>query len=440
MDEPFLKKITDMLLDVICVVDAEGHFTFISGACKRIFGYSQEELIGRNMLDLVFPADRARTLQAASEIMNGQSTMHFENRYLRKDGRVVDMMWSAHWSQDDGMRLAVGRDITELKRAARLKSALYEISEAAHAAEDLTALYPHLHAIIAELLPTEIFSVARYDESNNQLSFPYVSNVYDTCPEPSPLSDAAQIAEVIRSGKALMVIADRSGTANTKTGDDRVSWLGVPLLAETGVIGALVVESGSLGVRFTAEDKELLRFVSDQVVSAIERKESEARLQHMARHDPLTDLPNRTLVQDRFEMGVKQLRRQNGYLGLLYLDLNDFKRVNDTYGHHVGDLLLRELARRVIHCVRESDTVGRVGGDEFVVILTNMHRPNCIDRSVEKIREMVAEPFEIGELTLSISASIGSATFPDDGNTWEELFRHADAGMYAEKRGAAANL
>ncbi len=434
MDDLFLKKVTDMLLDVICVVDAEGHIVFISGACKRMLGYAQEELVGRNMIDLVLPDDRARTLEAASEIMNGKSTMHFENRYVRKDGRVVDMMWSAHWSQADGMRLAVGRDITDLKRAARLKSALYEISEAAHAAEDLTALYPHVHAIIAELLPTENFSVARYDESSNQLSFPYFFNVYDKSPEPGPLRDASPIAEVIRSGKALMATADSPVAADTVLGGDRVSWLGVPLLAETGVIGALVVETGSLRVRFTAEDKELLRFVSDQVVSAIERKESEARLHHLARHDPLTDLPNRTLVQDRFEMAVKQLRRQNGHVGLLYLDLNDFKRVNDTYGHHIGDLLLREVAARLVSCVREADTVGRLGGDEFIVILSGIRGHDCCDLVASKIRVALAAPFVVGGNTLRISASIGSSKFPDDGDEWEQLFRRADEVMYAAKR------
>ncbi len=434
MDELFLKKITDMLLDVICVVDAEGHYTFISGACKRIFGYSQEELIGRNMIDLVLPDDRARTLQAASEVMNGKSTKHFENRYLRKDGRVVDMMWSAHWSQADGVRLAVGRDITELKRAARLKSALYEISEAAHAAEDLGALYSHVHAIIAELLPTEHFSVARYDESSKQLSFHYFSDGHDTRQEPGPLSEASPIAQVIRSGKAGMGTADGAVAADTKPGDVRVNWLGAPLLAEAGVIGALVVETSSLRVRFTEEDKELLRFVSDQVASAIERKESDARLQHMARHDPLTDLPNRTLVKDRFETAVKQLRREKGHLGVLYLDLNDFKRVNDTYGHHLGDLLLREVAARIASCVREADTVGRLGGDEFVVILNGIRDQDCFELVSSKIRDALAVPFNVGGNRLTISASIGCAKFPDDGDDWEQLFRRADETMYAAKR------
>ena len=167
-----LASYIDLLLDAVCAVDKQGRFVFVSAACERIFGYTPEELIGQPMIDLVHPADRQRTLDAAREIMGGEPKLNFENRYLRKDGRVAHILWSARWSEVDQLRIAVARDITERKQAESRQAALYAISEAAHAAEDLLALFKRIHLIIGEWLPALNFSVALYDEHCAQLNFP----------------------------------------------------------------------------------------------------------------------------------------------------------------------------------------------------------------------------------------------------------------------------
>src|SRR5471030_3242332 len=112
---------TDLLLDAVCMVDISGRFVFVSAASERIFGYTQQEMIGKAMIDFVAPADRARTLAAAQNIMNGKSHINFENRYLRKDGSIVHIMWSARWSEPDQLRVAVARDVTAIKQARRCR-------------------------------------------------------------------------------------------------------------------------------------------------------------------------------------------------------------------------------------------------------------------------------------------------------------------------------
>ena len=112
-----LASYIDLLLDAVCAVDKQGRFVFVSAACERIFGYTPDELIGQPMIDLVHPADRQRTLDAAREIMGGEPKLNFENRYLRKDGRVAHILWSARWSEVDQLRIAVAHDITERKQA-----------------------------------------------------------------------------------------------------------------------------------------------------------------------------------------------------------------------------------------------------------------------------------------------------------------------------------
>ena len=145
-------------------MDTEGRYVYVSASFERIFGYAPEEVIGRRMIELVHPEDRDVTLQTASGIMSGNPEYHFENRYVRKDGQVVNIMWSARWSEDHRLRIAVARDITRRKRAETLQAALYAISEATHAAEDLRTLFQQIHRIIGELLPASNFSIALYDE------------------------------------------------------------------------------------------------------------------------------------------------------------------------------------------------------------------------------------------------------------------------------------
>ena len=435
-----LSKVMDLLLDAVCVVDARGVFVFVSAAGERIFGYRPEEMIGRPVLDFVHPEDRARTLQTIDEIVGGQPQPHFENRYVRKDGQIVHIMWSARWSEHDQMRVAVARDITERKRADTMQTALYAISEAAHAAEDLVALFERIHQIIGELLPAVNFFVALYDAGKDALTFPYCADEFGPAPAPQKLDSTAMSAEVIRTGQVLLLAPQAApgltGQARPDVSRNALYWLGVPLFAKKGVIGALVVQSYDADARYTPKDIELLQFVANQVAPVIERKQMELWLRHIARHDPLTDLPNRELFHDRLQTALLLSERSLIPLCLLYLDLDRFKQINDTLGHSIGDLLLQEVARRLRQCVRESDTVGRVGGDEFLVLLNGIDPPEQALAVAEKIRAALDRPFELAGQQVHVSPSIGVAFYPEHGRDYKQLIRYADEAMYdAKKRG-----
>jgi diguanylate cyclase (GGDEF)-like protein/PAS domain S-box-containing protein len=431
-------SVMDLLLDAICVVDVHGRYLFVSAAFERIFGYAPEKVIGRPMIELVHPDDRARTLQAANEIMAGQPKPHFQNRYVRKDGRVIHIMWSARWSEADRVRIAVARDVTELKHAERMQAALHAISEAAHSAEDLLALFRHIHRIVGELLPANNFFVALYDADKDELSFPYFVDEHDPPPPTQSLDSGTLSSEVIRSGQALLLTPQTRMELPPRVrpivGRDSLEWLGVPLGGSQGVIGALVVQSHSGELRYNEQDKALLQFVSTQIAAAIERKKSATRLQYLAQHDQLTSLPNRGLFHDRLRTALARARRDRQQLAVLYLDLDRFKPVNDHHGHDVGDLLLREVAARIRHCVRESDTVGRIGGDEFVVLLNDTGHADHAVAVAAKIGAALRQPFELAGGRLQVSASIGIALYPDHGEDARQLLRRADDAMYDAKR------
>lgn len=157
-------------------------------------------------------------------------------------------------------------------------------------------------------------------------------------------------------------------------------------------------------------------------------------LRHMAQHDPLTGLPNRALFSDRLGNELARARRQGGHFGLIFIDLDHFKPINDNFGHAVGDLLLRQVAQRMKESIRASDTVGRIGGDEFVVLMPMLADAEAARLLAEKLRYVIAQPFALDGRELSISCSLGVALYPTDGTDEIALAKSADEAMYQAKQ------
>jgi diguanylate cyclase (GGDEF)-like protein/PAS domain S-box-containing protein len=162
-------------------------------------------------------------------------------------------------------------------------------------------------------------------------------------------------------------------------------------------------------------------------------REFDAKLQHMAEHDSLTDLPNRVLFNDRLSQAILAAKRYNKRLAILFLDLDRFKNINDTYGHSIGDRLLQSVAKRLSGCLRDSDTVSRLGGDEFVILFSEFSCPRDAGQTAEKIRSALNEPHDIDSHSLYVTASIGIVTYPEDGSDSETLLKNADLAMYMAK-------
>lgn len=431
-------KLLDLLLDVVCVVDLEGRFLSVSAASERVFGYTPEEMVGRTAFELMHPDDHEATRAVVKSINSGCPSPDHENRYFRKDGRIVHIMWSTRWLEAEQLRVGVARDITERKRAETLQKALYGISEAAHSAGDLQVLFKRVHEVIGHLLPAENFFVALYDAPGDQLSFPYYMDQYDEVPSPKSLSAGTLCAEVIRSGKSVLLTPETAeellAEIGMVVGKHSLDWLGVPLFTGADTIGALVVQSYSGAVRYTEQDKELLEFVSSQVAAAVERKRTHSRLEYLAQHDQLTELPNRALFLDRLQSSLARARRDSTRLAVLYLDMDNFKYINDTFGHTAGDNLLREVGHRLQQCVRESDTVGRLGGDEFAIVLDGIGKQEDAIIVAEKILVSLSESYVLDGQTLVTAPSLGIAVYPEHGQDDLQLVRHADDAMYTAKR------
>lgn len=201
-------------------------------------------------------------------------------------------------------------------------------------------------------------------------------------------------------------------TAKTKRGETiETEWYNTPLVdGENNVIG-----------------------VASLVQDVTERVNTERTIHYMAHHDALTGLPNRRLMQDRLNQAILQARRQQRHVALMFLDLDRFKLVNDTLGHETGDHVLREVTKRLMACVRDGDTVSREGGDEFIVVLSDLDKPESAQMVAGKIMTELAKPIEVSGHELTVTASIGISHFPNDATDVQQLLKHADSAMYQAK-------
>ena len=181
---------------------------------------------------------------------------------------------------------------------------------------------------------------------------------------------------------------------------------------------------------FVSEDT--LYFVASMRDITI-RKDLQRKLEQMAGHDALTGLTNRTLLYDRANQAIAFSARNKHLLALMFIDLDGFKQINDTHGHKTGDKIIKVMADRMTTAIRECDTISRIGGDEFVILLNNINNHEVALSVADKILQLLNQPVEAHGLTVSISGSIGIAYFPDDGETIETLLHHADQAMYQAK-------
>jgi diguanylate cyclase (GGDEF)-like protein/PAS domain S-box-containing protein len=230
-------------------------------------------------------------------------------------------------------------------------------------------------------------------------------NIFDFMPAEVAKNRKAELDKVIQSGKPIQIEDQRAG-----------KWF------ETHIHPVFDEHGGVSRVAVFARD-------------ITGRKKTAEIIYHQANFDGLTDLPNRNMFHDRFSQSLKRARRSRSMVALMYIDLDGFKEVNDTMDHGAGDLLLQEAAVRLTACVREVDTVARIGGDEFTIILPDIQKAFDVESVARKVLARLAEPFVIRGTDVSISGSVGVTVFPDDAEGAETLLRNADIAMYRAKEG-----
>ena len=244
---------------------------------------------------------------------------------------------------------------------------------------------------------------------------------------------------VLLEAEGAVAVHDRRHFESRRADTPWASWLRrlgsavyAPIRGESGAFGVLMMGAWRDNA-FDGEDLSFAETIAHVLSAAVRRHQTQTRLAYMAEFDALTGLPNRNLLHDRLSQSLAQASRRDWQGAVLFIDLDRFKLVNDTLGHHVGDRLIAEVGRRLQQCLRAGDTVGRVSGDEFGVVLAELAQADHAAIVAQKILDALARPFDLGGNEAYVTASIGISVFPSDGADAETLLKNADMAMYRAK-------
>jgi len=365
--------------------------------------------------------------------------------------------------------------IREREKSELLQESLYRISELANDASfDINIFYSKVHNIVGQLINATNFFIAKYDQESDTIEYVYV--VDEESNQPAGFFQTRKLSNhfselVIRQQKTVLLTKQdmkalfKSGQARNPTAGEH-SWLGVPLIYSGQLLGVMVIQSYTSKTTYTQQDAELLNFVSNHVSAAIkrreiseverqshelleqqvklrtlaleeeiiQRKQAEKRLKHTASHDSLTGLPNRSVFLDLLNHAIAcNKRKPDLAFAILFLDLDRFKLVNDSLGHHAGDTLLKLIARELSAVVRSKDTVARLGGDEFVILIEDLDSNNEAFEIAQRITDFLKEPFTINNQLVFTGTSIGILFSDQRYHDADTMLRDADTAMYHAK-------
>ena len=446
---PVLATALDQVSDQIYVKDLDSRFLFANLATVRTNRLeSAGQLIGKTDFDL-FPTDVAGGFYESEQALlaRGIPELDIEETLIAPDGRQFWWLTSKTPLRDRDGRvvglIGIARDITTRKREEALRSGQANLLEMIARSEPLPAILEALVRLVEEQLDNIQASVLLLDPEGKTLhqgAAPSLPAGYNK------LIDGVAIGPNIGScgtaawlGKPVIVSDVQTDYRWANFRDLAVQYglyscWSTPILTHQGnVLGTLALYSGS--VRHPTENEMQLVAMATHIAGiAIERQRAEDRIHFMAHHDALTGLPNRTYFKDKIADVLHQAKISGQRVIVAYVDLDNFKQINDNYGHNAGDELLRHVAARMLEFTRASDLVVRLGGDEFVLVFANQSRGegDILPRLAE-LRRSISRPIVIDGVTIATTCSMGVASFPEDGETAEELIASADAAMYRAK-------
>ncbi|HET7832052.1 MAG TPA: diguanylate cyclase [Gallionella sp.] len=396
----FLQLAFDRLGDGVLWFDPEARVVYANESAGRTLECSTEELRHYRMRD-IDPAFSEESWREQWEKAKTRDSFTLETQLLSKSGRIIPVEMTINYFsyRNNEFNCAIVRDISGRKRleeSTKLAAAIYRSSSEAVMVTDENKLIVDINPAFTRITGYTLDELHGRDHGILRSNF----------------HDHSFYQEM---WKAVTVDGYWQGEVwdRRKDGELFASYVTISLIRN--------------------DDGDIFRYVA-QFLEITEKKRRDELIWQYANYDMLTGLPNRRLFYDRLGQEIKRAKRIERQLALLFIDLDGFKQINDRFGHDNGDLLLAESARRIIKCVRETDTVARLGGDEFTVILTDIGSRSDIERIALSISENLNEPFMLENGPGVVSASIGAALYPVDAPDAAELLKCADRAMYEAKR------
>lgn len=387
-------------------INVKGRVLYANRICEELMGYTREEFYSPNFdfRTLIAPESLELITTAYKRHLDEEDVLPYEYTLITKRGKKIDAIITSKLINYKGEKAILGiiTDITERKKAER---------ELERSEEQYRTIFENTGA--ASIIIEEDGKISLSNGEFERLS----GFTREEIQEKKHWMEFIKEEHRDRLGEFHKLKINRSSEVPKGYECDFVDRGGS--IKQVLMIMELLPET--------------LKCVAS-LLDITDRKQAELHLQRIATHDELTKLPNRRLFQQRLEHALVRAHRHNSLLGVLYLDLDDFKIINDTYGHDKGDMLLGVLAGRLLECVRENDTVARLGGDEFTVILEDAYQLEDIVIVAKRIIESASKPFSLAGKESTVTISIGIGFYPHDGNTAQDLLRKSDMAMYKAKR------
>jgi len=451
-----LQLLIDQVPDYLWIKDVESRFVVVNKALATDNGLATtSDLVGLSDFD-IHPVEAARVFRAREMelLASGRSAVDIEETVVTKLGERKCLSSTKAPLRDDhgevfGL-IGIARDVTARVLADELRVGQAQIVEMIAKGAPLPAVLDHLVRTVESQLTGIFGSILLLDEDGIHLrcgAAPSLAETYAKAIDGVSIGPNVGSCGTAAYRRTPVVVTDIAQDPLWADFRELVAPHGyrscwsTPILSNHGeVLGVFAMYS--MSVRAPAPIETRLIDVATHVAGiAIERKRAEDRIQFMANHDALTGLPNRASIKDRFVQATARAQRHGTWATMAFVDLDNFKCINDSFGHGAGDGVLKVVAKRMVACVKSTDTVVRQGGDEFVILLAD-HPKNVgtLAATLQRIRAAVAEPVHLDGHTFRVTCSFGVVNYPDDGSDIDTLLANADAAMYRAKDAGRDNF
>ncbi len=399
IDQDVLSLIWNHTNDAIFTIGYDGQLLATNPAFSSILGWDKEDLENQHFFSFFLNTTEEEQRELLNTFKKGQDVPYYVTKRVSKNGNVIDILASyCAVNKKDILAVGMYKDFTEQMEIQRkLQASQYCYRNLVEFIPD--AIFVENDEKIRFINKTGLHILGVQDE-NDILGQP----IWQFIAAENRLAFKSKIAQAIASGESIIEQVNRI--------DGKIIWVEITIM------------------RVLFEDEYVNQIMMRDITA---KKHYEAQLEYLAFHDPLTGLSNRCRFMGMFSQVIEQATKQQQMLSVIYLDIDKFKSINDTFGHDAGDQLLVQFANLLKQHARQEDIICRIGGDEFLILLQDIRGQHMVIEIIEKLQQALATPILLDNQPISITVSMGAALFPQDGTDAKVLIAHADTALYQAK-------
>ncbi len=435
-----MKGVLNAVNEGVITFNSQLKIVMINRFALNLWGYSRDQILGESLTKLIAkPYSNIIQKYSRNKVLSEKLNSLNNNLEIfgikQNEGKFpVSLNFVENIIEQEIYYTVAITDLTNSLRNKEIQNCILKISNSVRVSTNIKELYKDIFKNLSTLIPTEDFTISLIINEKSIEEYNYSTKKEVNYSKKNIRGNI--IEPIIKKHKGLIYTSEqieylKEKKQLNKTFKTPNSYIGSPLIIANEIIGVVSIKSFN-NIIFEQEQLTILSFISDQIAMAIDKVKSVEEMHYLAYYNKMTRLPNRTLFNDRAKIAFKNAARNNEKYVVLFLDLDEFKMVNDSMGHNAGDQMLKIVSKRIVKSVREGDTISHWGGDEFT-ILSKIKNIDDNKHLCERILKNIKEKIIINRKKVNCSVSIGGAIYPNDGDNIDELIQKADMAMYVSK-------